>query len=357
MLKERPGNVVVLSGRNHNKIDYIKASIEAGLNVLADKPWIITSAGLPKLETALDGADQSGLIAYDIMTERFEVTSMLQKELVNDEDVFGEIVNGTEEEPAVYMESVHHLMKTVAGSPLLRPPWFFDISQQGEGLSDVGTHLVDLVQWTLFPEQGIDYRTDIQLLNASRWPTVLTREDFRRVTGQAGFPGYLQAGGDHLDYYCNNSVSYTLRGIQVKLDVLWNYEAPAGAGDTHYAAYKGTKSSVEVRQGREQNYRPELCVVAAKPEGKAGVAAALKKKVEALQSRFAGITVDDHGELLRIGIPEVHRIGHEAHFAQVTRQFFAYLQRPSSLPAWEKPNMLAKYYVTTRGVEMSVGKR
>src|ERR1051326_1248843 len=36
MLQERPGNVVVISGRNRGKIDLIVASLKAGLNVLAD---------------------------------------------------------------------------------------------------------------------------------------------------------------------------------------------------------------------------------------------------------------------------------------------------------------------------------
>src|SRR5258708_16022599 len=43
MLRERPGNLVVLSGRNRGKIDRILASVRGGLNVLADKPWILTS--------------------------------------------------------------------------------------------------------------------------------------------------------------------------------------------------------------------------------------------------------------------------------------------------------------------------
>ena len=84
MLRERPGNVVVLSGRNRGKIDRIAASVGAGLNVLADKPWILHSEDLPKLEAALADADAKGLVAYDIMTERFEITSMLQRALVND---------------------------------------------------------------------------------------------------------------------------------------------------------------------------------------------------------------------------------------------------------------------------------
>src|SRR5262249_11953442 len=109
MLREHPGNVVVFSGRNRGKIDRIAASVSAGLNVLGDKPWILKSADLPALERTLAEADRRGLVAYDIMTERFEITSLLQRALVNDPASFGDIVPGTEREPGVYMESVHYL--------------------------------------------------------------------------------------------------------------------------------------------------------------------------------------------------------------------------------------------------------
>ncbi len=349
---ERPGNVVVLAGRNHVKIDYIRAAIEAGFHVLADKPWIIRAEDLPKMADALDTADRSGLIAFDIMTERYEITSILQKALVNDESVFGSIEQGSASEPAVEMASVHHLMKTVAGVPLLRPAWFFDIDQQGEGLSDVGPHLADMVQWTLFPEQALDYRADIRLIEAARWPTALSVEEFRRVTGQAAFPEFLDTPEGGLDYFCNNSVSYTLRGVHVKLEAVWDYEAPPGAGDTHLAVYRGTKSQVEVRQGREENFRPELYVVPAGAD-KTEVLRAVAARVSALEGSFAGIGVSDLGERIRVDIPDVHRVGHEAHFAQVARQFFEYVGRPGTLPLWEKPGMLAKYFTTTMGVELS----
>src|SRR5262249_51442229 len=131
LLREKPGNVVVLSGRNRDKINYLQAAVSAGLHVLADKPWIISAQHLPRLRTVLDEADARGLVAYDIMTERYEITSLLQKELVNEETVFGSILPGTASAPAVFMESVHYLLKQVAGVPLRRPPWFFDIHQQG----------------------------------------------------------------------------------------------------------------------------------------------------------------------------------------------------------------------------------
>jgi hypothetical protein len=66
-----------------------------------------------------------------------------------------------------------------------------------------------------------------------------------------------------------------------------------------------------------------------------------------------GLTVEDEGTRFRIGIPDSYRVGHEAHFAQVTDRFLGYLRNSTSLPKWEKANMLAKYYVTTRAVEMS----
>src|ERR1017187_8770730 len=266
MQSERPGNIVVLSGRNRAKIGYIRAALEVGLHVLADKPWVIRSADLPALEETLALAQTKGLVAYDIMTERYEITSMLQRELVNDAATFGTILPGSPEEPAVYMGSVHHILKLVAGVPNLRPSWFFDVREQGEALADVGTHLVDLVQWTLFPERAIDYRSELEVLAASGWPTPIASEQFRQVTGVPGAA---------LDYRCNTSVTYTIRGIHAKLDVLWRWEAPPGTGDTHFAVYRGSKSRIEVRQGKEENYLPELYVVAED----SGVRSALGKRI------------------------------------------------------------------------------
>ena len=55
------------------------------------------------------------------------------------------------------------------------------------------------------------------------------------------------------------------------------------------------------------------------------------------------------GAEIKIVIPDALRVGHEAHFAQVTARFLSYLRDRKQLPAWERPNMLAKYTVTTLG--------
>ena len=145
MLREKPGTVVVLSGRNRGKMDRILASVEAGLNVLADKPWLISADDFPKLEKALESAEKKGLVAYDVMTERSEITTILQGSWPATRRWRETSAPAHEAEPAVEMESVHHLMKVVAGSVNLRPAWFFDTEEQGEALGDVATHLVDLV--------------------------------------------------------------------------------------------------------------------------------------------------------------------------------------------------------------------
>ena len=355
MLRERPGNVVVLSGRNRDKIDHIRAAVGAGLHVLADKPWVLRSEDLPKLEAALAEADARGIVAYDMMTERYEATHRLQRELVNDEPIFGQMLSGSPDAPGVYMESVHYLKKIVAGVPNIRPPWFFNTADQGEGLNDVGTHLVDLVQWTLFPDEAIDAPSDVQMIDAHRWPTWVSEADFRSVTNSRGFPEELRGSvvDGRLEYYCNTLVSYAVRGIHVKLNVAWDWEPLDAPGDTHFASYQGSRSRIEVRQTHADAFRPELYVVARDAGLKPQVLAAVEAKVAALQPSHPGIAVEDRGTEIRISIPDALRVGHEAHFGQVTTAFLGYLRDRAALPAWERPNMLAKYYVTTRGTEMS----
>jgi predicted dehydrogenase len=354
MLRDRAGNAVVLSGRNRGKIDRVQSSLDAGFNALVDKPWILEAADLPKLERALDTAEARKLVALDIMTERHEVTSELQKELVNDPATFGRLLPGTEADPGVYMESVHHLMKVVAGAPNIRPTWFFDTHEQGEGLNDIGAHLVDLVQWTLFPDQALDYRKDVRVQSAQRWPTMIPRDQFRRVTGQ-DIPAALASHvkDNALEYFCNTLVSYTARDAHVTLNVIWDWEAPPGAGDSHFAYYRGTRAKVEVRQGAAEKHRPELYVVPNAPADKAALRATVQKKMAALQAQHPGVGVEDLGPELRVTIPDRLRIGHEDHFAQVTQRFLRYVRDRSTLPAWERPNMLAKYYVTTEGTALA----
>lgn len=355
MLSERRGEIVILSGRNQGKMDRIATIVRKPLHVLADKPWVIELADLPKLGVALDTAERKRVAALDAMTERFEITFLLLRALVKDPDIFGERVSGSVEEPAIQMESLHYLLKDVGGVPSLRPVWFFDIQQQGEGLADVGTHLVDIVPWILFPGEAIHCTNDLQVLRGSRWPTTLTLEQFRKVTGVTAFPEFLgeQAADNVLQYYCNNSVTYTLRGLHVRLTVKWDFEAAPGEKDSDFIRFRGGNARVEIRQGRAENYQRELYVVPNQAETRAATLAAVNRRIEALQADYPGLTARDGPDGIRIEIPDRLRVSHEEHFALVVKRFLDYVRDPKRLPAWEKPNMLAKYFVTTMGVHLA----
>ncbi len=148
-------------------------------------------------------------------------------------------------------------------------------------------------------------------------------------------------------------MSYSLKGVHAKLNIIWDWEAPAGAGDTHFAVYRGTRSRAEIRQTKADRYLPELYVVPANAAVKAEVLAAVQARIKAVQAEFPGVAVEDRGAEIKITVPDALRVGHEAHFAQVASSFLKYVRDRSALPAWERPNMLAKYYVTTTGAELS----
>lgn len=354
MLKEKPGNILVLSGNNAKKDDYIIRTINLGINVLADKPMIISPDDFPTLIEAFQSAAENNVLLYDIMTERYEITTILQKELSQTPEVFGTLLPGSAEQPAITKESVHHFFKYVSGKALVRPAWFFDVEQQGEGIVDVTTHLVDLVQWECFPEQIIDYQQDIELVNARRWTTDLSPEEFKKVTGLNEYPDYLAKDLDEgtLKVYSNGEIVYKIKDVFAKVSVIWKYQAPEGTGDTHYSIMRGSNSDLIIRQGEEEGYKPILYV--ASKGDTAAFNSSLQKVVNTdLQKKYPGITLDKISDSeWRVNIPDKYKVGHEAHFSQVTERFLEYLEN-GNMPAWEVPNMLAKYYVTTAALDLA----
>lgn len=355
MLAEKPGNVVVLAGNNKLKPQYIQSSIGAGLNVLADKPMAIDGESFASLKQAFDAAGKNNLLLYDIMTERFEITTMLQREFSTLPELFGTLQKGTPDDPAVTKESVHHFSKVVSGAPLIRPAWFFDVEQQGEGIVDVTTHLVDLVQWECFPEQVIDYQSDINITSARRWTTSLTAAQFEKVTGLKTYPDYLKkdvnAQGT-LGVFSNGEINYQIKGINAKVSVIWNFEAPGGAGDTHFSIMKGSKANLIIRQGKEENYKPLLYIEPVNKDDKM-FEQELKSAVAKVQAKYPGIDVERAGDLWTVTVPQKYHNGHEAHFGQVMEKYLEYLQN-HNLPEWEVPNMITKYFITTSALEKAV---
>jgi predicted dehydrogenase len=353
MIAEKKGNIVVLAGNNQKKTEYILQSLQNGLNVLADKPMVIDSEGFDQLKEAFEVAARNKLLLYDIMTERFEINTILQKELSQIPEIFGTLQKGTAENPAITKESVHHFYKYVSGSVLTRPAWFLDVNQQGEGIVDVMTHLVDLVQWECFPEQVIDYTKDIQVNSARRWPTAISLGQFNAITRLDGFPSFLQPNVSDtiLNVYCNGEINYTIKGVHAKTSVIWNYKAPEGTGDTHFSIMRGTKANLVIRQGTEENYQPALYIEPVIKD--ADYEKVLMEKIKQVFAKYNGGELSKTSAGWKVILPDELKEGHEAHFARVTEKFLEYLKK-GNMPAWEVPNMIAKYYTTTKGLELSL---
>ena len=355
MLQEKAGNVVVIAGNNARKTEYIARSVDAGLNVLADKPMAITPTEFELLRKTFNRASEKHVLLYDIMTERFEITTIMQRELAQMPEVFGKLEKGTPENPAVVMESVHHFLKEVAGKPLIRPAWSLDPRQQGEAVPDVGTHLVDLVQWECFPKQALDWHKDVKVQDAKRWATVLTPEQFQRVTGLDSYPDFLKkdvSPNNSLRVFENGEVSFEVRGVNAKIRALWRYEAPSGAKDSHYSVLRGTRAELMIKQGAEQNYQPTLYVRNTSAKSAADFEHVLSGAVAKLSKTWPGLELKSSGDVWEIVVPDRYALGHEAHFSQVTENFLQYL-KVGKLPAWEVPNMLSKYYITTEAYRLS----
>lgn len=343
--RERPGNVVVIAGRNRSKIDLILEAVSLGYCVLADKPWIIDAADFPKLEKVFAEADRQGIFAWDIMTERFEATTRLQRTLMNDPDVFGELQTGGGNEPALEFKSVHYLRKQVAGVPLRRPAWWFDPRIAGEAIADVGTHLVDLAMWLAFPSQAIDYRRDIGIVAAKCWPTVVDIDSFRDITGLADYPNELShvVDGSRLLYHGNGMVRFRIRDHDVRFTTYWGVSPVGEEGDTHLAIAHGSRSTIVVQHKASFGPGPQVSVVPANQTDSSGIRTAVERHRPAVEL----------GGRIHVPIPESERTGHESHFASVLSEFMICFHDRSRIPPWERPNLLAKYHATTGAVELA----
>lgn len=355
MLSDRKGDVVVLAGNNQKKTRYILEAIKAGYNVLSDKPLAINKKDFDLLTKAYQLAQEKELLLYDLMTERYDILNIIEKELLNNTDIFGELQKGSLNDPSVSMESVHHFFKNVSGKPLIRPVWYYDVAQQGEGIADVTTHLIDLVNWQCFPDEPIHYQSDVKVLKARHWPTRITLPEFIQSTQADSFPAFLNKyiKDNVLEVPANGTLSYTVKGINVHMKVIWNYAPPSDGGDTFTSVKKGSKATLKTVQDKESGFVKQLYLQKAPDIDAPEFEDRLQKAVKQLQTTYPFLSVKNINEgLYLIDIPQADRLGHEAHFSKVAESFLGYLH-DKNMPEWENENTISKYYITTTAVELA----
>jgi predicted dehydrogenase len=326
---------VVLAGRNDRKMATVARLVEAGIHVLADKPWVTGPSALPDLERAT--AADAPALAADIMTVRHDALARVGSLIVADRELFGSFCSEGDT-PAIELGLVHHLVKTVNGVTLERPPWYYDVRVQGDGLVDVHSHMADRAQWlvgaVVEPQRPFDPEGDVVLESAIRWETPVPLELYRESTGRDDFARDVQplVEGGVLPLACNGEIRYRLRGVPVLARSEWRPREPEGGGDLHHIVVRGERLEMRVRQGPQTGYRAELHV---RPrDGDPGTA--LEAAASRWEEEFPGVRLAPSDLGLEVLIPPALRPGHEAQFALVLEDFLDWLDAgrlPPGLPA------------------------
>ncbi len=338
LLAERPGDLVVLAGRNGGKARVIRQLHAAGLHVLADKPWLVRPDDLADIRDSLVGPP----IVREMMTGRRDATNKLVKMLVDDADLFGGFAPSSAAEPAIEQESVHHFEKRVDGAPLRRPWWFFDPRVQGSGAVDIPTHLVDQAQW-LLDGAGAAPGGPPRLLAARGWSTRVPVDVFTRIMGARGVPPELRGAvrDDTLPVFCNAELTYQLGRATVRAATRWEVSSPPGGGDTSRVALRGRSAEIRVEQSADTQFRRRVLVEARGDAAR--TARALTNALTAAGAELPGVHARAlHPALHEVAIPPGLDPGHEAHFAQLLDELLGWIDA-RHWPAALAERTLAKY--------------
>ncbi|MCL5268967.1 MAG: hypothetical protein M1457_00050, partial [bacterium] len=166
-----------------------------------------------------------------------------------------------------------------------------------------------------------------------------------------------------LEVCANGEFTYTIRGHYARVSVAWNFEAPPGGGDTHYSIMRGAKANLIIRQGKEQSFKPTLYVENRSGASDAAFGQTLAAGLAVIGRSYPGVAVRKGQGNWEIVIPEAYKVGHEAHFAQVTAKFLQYLAANDNppaggaagdgMPSWEVPGMITKYYTIMQACRLS----
>lgn len=327
MLGQRPGQVAVLAGRNRGKLARIAALVEAGIHVLADKPWVVEAADARHLEALA----QARAHAADLMTERYEPGAALFAALARCPAVVGEADGGRG--PTLEKSTIHHLSKQIDGVQLVRPVWYFDTAVQGEGLIDVTTHLVDQVLLIAEAATRPLAAGEVRLTRARRWVTEVSAADFSAITGAATFPRELgervRDGVLHLS--ANGELDFTCRGLLARVRVEWRLRDSEGVGDRHCSRFHGTAADLELDGTAASGSR---LVVRPRRDP-----ATVRDALAGWAATRPGTVIDEREGVFVIHPPRWS--SHDEHFALVLGDFLSRLD--GEQPGWERAALAARY--------------
>lgn len=337
LLRDHPGDLAILAGKNDDKSKKIAALTQAGINVLGDKPLVIDRPGLNSLQEALN----SDVIVADLMTARQEACLQVQRELTTIPAVFG----GFDLSDAISIESTHCLSKQVAGQRLVRPPWYFDVRRQGLGIVDVSTHYVDLT-FLLLAGPTVPVRTE--LLAASIWPTLVPPEEFQTVTGVEPWPECLRGAVKNriLRLNANGEILFRCQDLSVRLRIEWRLREAPGIVEGINFVCRGNHAIVAVL--RQPGGGSKLTVNPTREEERTELANALTQWA----APQPGLKLEPFGNGWQIILPPEKVKSHEEQFGVTLNRYLDRIDGHDTAE-WEKNFLAAKYALLINAAEMA----
>lgn len=124
-------NTLITAAINSDKADIIVKAIDAGINIISDKPLVTTVDDLHRVTDALERNKQVKL--YLMLSERYNPVVVTAKKLIDAGEI-GSVVGIINMRP-------HRLR------PQGRPDWMFNSRQYGGIINDIGVHDIDIAVW------------------------------------------------------------------------------------------------------------------------------------------------------------------------------------------------------------------
>lgn len=131
LLLDSGANTLITAAVNSKKADIIVKAIDAGLNIISDKPLVTKMEDLQKIIEALNRNKDVKL--YLMLSERYNPVLVTAKALIES----GEIGN-----PVSIINMRPHKLH-----PNDRPAWMFDSMLYGGIINDIGVHDIDIATW------------------------------------------------------------------------------------------------------------------------------------------------------------------------------------------------------------------
>ena len=328
---DRAGNVAVIAGNNRRKTEYLTRAIEAGMHVLADKPMAIDAAGFESLRKAFALARREGRAALRHHDRAARDHHDAAEGVLAHSGGVRRAAAGHRgrSRPSSRKASTTSPSSCRARRSSGRRGSSTWRSRAKASSTSPRTWSTSCSGSAFRARSSISRGTSASSARGAGRPSI-TPGAVREGDATAELsriPAQGRPADGNLHAYANGEIDYRIKGVHAKVSVLWNFEAPEGAGDTHFSVMRGSKANLVIRQGAAEALAAGAVHRTRDGRGRAlKFASALQRAMREVRETYPGVDAERAGDAWQVVVPASYHVGHEAHFAQVAAQFLGYVE-------------------------------